>query len=321
MPVIPPRPAPRGAGAAQRGARAKAWAWQAAVVVLVAAVVAALALLTLHNMRLRGIQGGFGFLADPAGFEIGEGWLPFDASQPYWRAFLSGLANTLRAAVAGIVLCTLLGVALGLGRVGRNALLRGVCRAVTEAVRNVPLLLQLLTWYLALTELLPGVDTPWSFAGWLFLSKAGLAWGAQDGPALTPEYLAVVLGLALYTSAYVAEIVRAGIAAVPAGQLEAAASLGLARRQVMRRVVLPQALRLILPPLASQYLNLTKNSSLAVAVGYPELVSIANTSLNQSGRAVECIAIVMAVYLLLSLLTAWVMRVVERRTGRWWAGA
>ncbi|MBE7941605.1 ABC transporter permease subunit, partial [Ramlibacter aquaticus] len=209
----------------------------------------------------------------------------------------------------------------GLGRVGRNALLRGLCRACVEAVRNVPLLLQLLTWYLLLTEFLPAVDAPASLAGLLFLSKAGLAWGAQDGPALSPEYLAVVLGLSVYTAAYVAEIVRAGIAAVPAGQLEAAAALGLPARRTLRLVVLPQALRLILPPLASQYLNLTKNSSLAVAVGYPELVSVANTSLNQSGRAVECIAVIMAVYLLLSLLTAGLMRWAEHRAGGWWAGA
>ena len=108
-------------------------------------------------------------------------------------------------------------------------------------------------------------------------------------------------------------MVRAGIAAVPQGQVEAALSLGLSRRQALRRVVLPQALRVIVPPLTGQYLNLTKNSSLAVAVGYPELVSVVNTALNQTGRAVECVAVIMAVYLSLSLLTAGVMNLYNRR--------
>jgi general L-amino acid transport system permease protein len=126
----------------------------------------------------------------------------------------------------------------------------------------------------------------------------------EGGGALTPEYLAVLIGLVLYTSAFVAEVVRGGIASVSLGQHEASASLGLSRWHSMRLVVLPQALRVIIPPMTNQFLNLTKNSSLAVAVGYPDLVSIANTSLNQTGRAVECIAIIMAIYLTTSLLTS-----------------
>ena len=124
------------------------------------------------------------------------------------------------------------------------------------------------------------------------------------GLTMTPEFMAVLTGLVLYTSAFIAEVVRAGIASVAHGQTEAAASLGLRKGRTMRLVVLPQALRVIIPPLTSQYLNLTKNSSLAVAIGYPDVVSIANTSLNQTGRAVECIAIIMAVYLTISLATA-----------------
>jgi general L-amino acid transport system permease protein len=117
----------------------------------------------------------------------------------------------------------------------------------------------------------------------------------------------------LYTSSYVAEVVRAGIASVPLGQHEAAAALGVPRRRALRLIVLPQAMRLIIPPLTNQYLNLTKNSSLAVAVGYPDIVSIANTSLNQTGRAVECIAIIMLVYLTLSLSTSALMNWFNRR--------
>jgi general L-amino acid transport system permease protein len=129
----------------------------------------------------------------------------------------------------------------------------------------------------------------------------------EQGGALSPEYLAVLLGLTLYTAAFVAEVVRGGIQSVSLGQSEAAAALGLSRSQTMRLVMLPQALRVIIPPLTNQYLNLTKNSSLAVAIGYPDVVSISNTAINQTGRAPECIAIVMLVYLTTSLSTSLLM--------------
>ena len=132
------------------------------------------------------------------------------------------------------------------------------------------------------------------------------------GGAVTPEFLTVLLGLTIYTASYIAEIVRAGIQSVPFGQHEASAALGLHRAQEMRFVQLPQALRVIIPPLTSQYLNLTKNSSLAVAVGYPDLISITTTSLNQTGRAIECIAIAMACYLTMSLVTAALMNLYNR---------
>jgi general L-amino acid transport system permease protein len=121
------------------------------------------------------------------------------------------------------------------------------------------------------------------------------------GSTISPEYGALLFGLVLYTSAYVADIVRSGIQAVPLGQWEAAGALGLRPPAVLRLVVLPQALRVIIPPMTSQYLNLTKNSSLAVAIGFQDIVSIANTELNQTGQAIEGIAIIMAVYLTISL--------------------
>ena len=129
----------------------------------------------------------------------------------------------------------------------------------------------------------------------------------ENGGALTPEFLALLIGLTLYTAAFVAEVVRGGIQSVPQGQAEAASALGLSQSHSMRLVQLPQALRVIIPPLTNQYLNLTKNSSLAVAIGYPDVVSIANTAINQTGRAVECIALIMVVYLTTSLLTALLM--------------
>ena len=133
------------------------------------------------------------------------------------------------------------------------------------------------------------------------------------GAALSPEFATLLVGLVTYTAAFIAEIVRAGILSVPRGQREAARSLGLARGDEMRRVVLPQALRLMVPPLTSQYLNLTKNSSLAVAIGYPDLVSIANTTMNQTGQAIEGVAVIMAVFLTISLSISAFMNAYNRR--------
>lgn len=127
------------------------------------------------------------------------------------------------------------------------------------------------------------------------------------GMVLTPEFVALLVGLTLYTSAFVTEIVRAGIQAVPNGQWEAGRSLGLSGGRIMRLIVLPQALRVIIPPLTSQYLNLTKNSSLAVAIGYPDLINISNTVINQTGQALEVIFIFMAIYLTISLTTSAIM--------------
>ncbi|MFM9879758.1 MAG: amino acid ABC transporter permease [Burkholderiaceae bacterium] len=305
---------------------------------LLAGLLALLALLvwnTHQNLRARGIPSGFDFLWQPAGFGIGESLWRFDAAQSYAQAFVAGLGNTLRVALPGIALATVLGTLVGVGRLSGNALLRGVCRAYVEWFRNIPLLLHLLMAYLLLTEFLPDPAAAIQL-GPLFWSKGGLSfpvplWDAgalwwslprqgefavEGGGALTPEFLALWLGLSLYTAAFVAELVRAGIASVPQGQRQAAQALGLRPGQVLRAVVMPQALRLIVPPLTNQYLSLTKNSSLAVAIGYPELVSIANTAINQTGRAVECIAIVMAVYLSLSLLTALAMNAYNQRVRR-----
>ncbi|MDO8447458.1 MAG: ABC transporter permease subunit [Rhodoferax sp.] len=370
----------------------KSWSWrsqafrgfiyQLVAIGLIAAVVWFIAHNTMYNMKIRGIQSGFDFLTGPAGFDIGESLFPFDSAQPYWQAFLVGLSNTLRVAILGIILTTILGTLLGVGRFSRNALVRGVCYAYVEFFRNVPVLLQLLMWYLLFTEALPAAADAWT-VGPLFLSKGGLSYpipvwatghlwavfgllagivlaviyrrwayrqfeatgklksmfwvpvaivlagavlgwlagGApteldspfkgefsiEKGGSLTPEFLAVLLGLTVYTAAFVAEVVRSGIQSVARGQGEAAAALGLNPGQSMRLVMLPQALRVIIPPMTNQFLNLTKNSSLAVAIGYPDVVSIANTALNQTGRAVECISIVMLVYLSTSLATSLLM--------------
>jgi general L-amino acid transport system permease protein len=137
------------------------------------------------------------------------------------------------------------------------------------------------------------------------------------GSRIIPEFVALTLALSTYTGAFIAEVVRGGILAVHKGQMEAGSSLGLSRGATLRLVVVPQALRVILPPLTNQYLNLTKNSSLAVAIGYPDLVSVfAGTSLNQTGQAIEIIGITMGVYLLISLITSVIMSFYNWRIGR-----
>jgi general L-amino acid transport system permease protein len=298
-----------------RSQRVRAWCYQVALIGVLILLVGWLLHNTLGNMRMRGIQSGFDFLLDPAGFDIGESMFAFTSTQTYGAAFLVGLFNTLRVSCIAIVICTLWGTVLGIGRLSSNALAKGLCYAYTELFRNIPLLLQLLMWYVVLVEWMPDTETPLRFRDWVLLSKEGLAlpWLMSEGLTLTPEFLALTWGLTLYTSAFVAEVIRSGIQSVPLGQVEAALSIGLSPWQRLRLVVLPQALRLIVPPLTNQYLNAIKNSSLAVAIGYPDLVSISNTTLNQTGRAVECIAIVMAVYLTLSLLTASGMNYFNRR--------
>jgi general L-amino acid transport system permease protein len=135
----------------------------------------------------------------------------------------------------------------------------------------------------------------------------------EGGTTLSPEFAALLLGLVLYTAAFVAEIVRAGIQAISRGQVEAAMSMGLKPGQVLRLVILPQALRVIIPPLTSQMLNLTKNSTLAIAIGFPDFVSVANTTINQTGQAIEGVGMIMVVYLFFSLSTSAFMNWYNKR--------
>jgi general L-amino acid transport system permease protein len=371
---------------ARRRARLqREWLLQGGLALFVVALAAGLAQNVAANLEARQIKSGFGFLSDPAGFNIGELLFEFSARDSYLRAFAVGMANTLRVSAAGIVLASALGVIVGLMRLSRHALVAGFGAAYVEVFRNTPLLIQLLAIYLLVTELLPDSSAALALEGIALLSKQGLqiavpapgllalvtalaigavagvavllaarrwlpvgaglvgivaallaglgAWLAvgavagwsrpvvdgfliSGGASLTPEFLALWLGLALFTSAFIAELVRAGALAVPVGQSNAAFALGLTRRQAMASVIFPQALRLAIPPLASQYMNLIKNSSLAVVIGYPDLVSIANTSINQNGQALEVIVIIMAVYLSLNLLVAVVMGAVNARVTR-----
>ncbi|WP_291297053.1 amino acid ABC transporter permease [Elioraea sp.] len=330
------------------------------------------------NMAARGLQFGFGFLDRPAGIPIGEAMVAYTPANTYARALFVGLLNTLRVAIVGCILCTILGVLLGVARLSSNPLLRVLVGGYIEVIRNTPLVLQLVFWHAIVLQMppvrqalspLPGVflsqrgmkipglivdTTFWvmlatlaaGIVGWIMLVRherarqaatgerrstlakglglvivlpgavtaalGGIAiewpelrgFNFQGGLTMSPEFVALLVGLTVYTSAFVAEIVRGGIQSVAKGQWEAAHALGLGPGRIMRLVILPQALRVIIPPQTSQYLNLTKNSSLAVVIGYPDLVSIANTSINQTGQAVEVITIFMTVYLLISLVTS-----------------
>jgi len=269
---------------------------------------------TVANLEARRIASGFHFLGREAGFEIGESFfLRYGAADSYLRALVVGLVNTLMVAGIGIVLATGLGTAIGLFRLSNNYLLRALCTAYVEFMRNVPLLVQLFFWYAVITEALPQAREALNPLPGFFLSNRGIffpsftsmpvleGFNFSGGIAISPEFTALLVGLVTYTAGFIAEIVRAGVLSIRRGQWEAAQAVGLTRPQTLRHVVLPQALRVVVPPMTSQYLDLTKNSSLAVAIGYPDLVSIANTAINQTGQAIEGIGIIMLVYLTISL--------------------
>ncbi len=316
-----------------RDRRVLPWLVQGVVALLVLLLVAFLLGNLVRNLSAAGMLLSFRWLQQPAGFDISETLLPFDAGLPYWRGLLAGLVNTLRAVLVGLVGATTLGTLVGLASFSPNALLRGLARAYVELIRNIPLLLQLVFWYFVVFLALPNGAAALQLPG-LVLAKSGLylAWFGEGlrwgGPALvdgvwraplrfTVEFAALVTGLVVYTGAFISEVVRGGITAVPRGQWEAAASLGLGPLSTLRRIVLPQALRVIVPGLNTQYISLAKNSALAVAVGYTDLYSVAETTLNQTGRAVEVILILLGSYLVIDLvisaLMGWLNRLVRIR--------
>jgi general L-amino acid transport system permease protein len=350
---------------------------------------------TITNLTKRNIASGFDFLNKASGFDLIQSLIVFTSESSYGQALLAGFLNTLLVSSIGVLLATLLGFIIGIMRLSRNWLLSSIATLYIEAIRNVPLLLQMFVWYGVVLKSLPGPRQAINISDMFFLSNRGLnmpdtvygdsAWlglaglaagiiGAivlrswarkrqaatgqpfpyvltgiamilalpvlallvagwpitfdypvlggfnfSGGTVIIPEFMALLVALSIYTASFIAEIVRAGIQAVSHGQTEAANALGMRSGITTRLVVIPQAMRVIIPPLASQYLNLTKNSSLAVAIGYPDLVATGGTVLNQTGQAVEVVMIWMIVYLSLSLITSgfmnWFnarMRLVER---------
>ena len=368
--------------------RSRGLIFQLLVLLGVALLIAVIVSNTIANLQRAGLAAGFGFLFDQAFFDINQRLIEYTSTSTFGRALLVGMLNTVLVAAMGIVAATALGFFAGVLRLSPNFLLSRLVGAYVEVTRNVPLLLQIIFWWVVLSGLPKvrdsltvgdaiflnnrGVRLPapllepgfeWVLAaavagivatvavsrwakrrqnrsgqrfpvGWAGLALivgapllayglagAPLAWDVPEptrfnfrgGFNVTPELVALWFALSTYTGAFISEIVRAGILSVSRGQTEAARSLGLHRGQTMRLIIIPQALRVIIPPLTSQYLNLTKNSSLAIAIGYQDLVSIGGTILNQSGQALEVVGIWMAVYLSLSLLTSLFMNWYNRR--------
>lgn len=346
-----------------------------------------------ENLRAQRITSGFEFLSNTAGFAVSQTLIAYSEGDTYTRVFFVGLLNTLLVSVIGIIFATIIGFAVGLGRLSPNWLLARISSGYVELVRNLPLLFQILFWYLAVLASLPGPRQSLSIHDTVFLNNRGFVvprmidqagmtpllialavavvasialwirarrqfretgkifrvrwivlmlivglpalailifgrpftlempvlrgFNFAGGSRIIPELVALVVALSTYTAAFIAEIVRSGVQSVHKGQMEAGASLGLSRGKTLRLIVVPQAMRVILPPLTNQYLNLLKNSSLAVAIGYPDLVSVfAGTTLSQTGQAIEIIAITMGVYLLLSLITSGVMTLYGWRLSR-----
>jgi general L-amino acid transport system permease protein len=258
-----------------------------------------------RNLAQRGLQLGFNFLNSQAGFAIAETPIPYDPQDSYLRVLTIGLLNALKVVGWGILLATGVGISVGVARLSNNWLIRKLTLVYVEVFRNTPLLLQLLFWYFAVFLQLPDANTPYTFLGFIVLSNQGVT--LPGNTQLSPEFSALLVGITLYTGAFIAEIVRGGIQAVPKGQWEAAKALGLKPNLTMRWVIFPQALRIMIPQLTSQYLNLAKNSSLAIAVGYPDIYATASTTFNQTGRAVEVMVLLMSTYLVMSLLISLVM--------------
>ena len=364
--------------------RFRGWIAQALVLMLLFGV-AAFAIYNIgHNLHNAGITTGFGFLNEPSGFDISQTLVEYSSRDTYARALLVGILNTLLVAGLGIFFSTFLGFFLGVIRLSPNWLVSRMAAAYTEIIRNIPLLLQVLFWYLAILAPLPGPRLAMHFNGLVFLCNRGLqipkplwepgfaatplallagilfTWlvarfnhhrqnrtgkrlpvywiGAslivglplialvvtgfpihweipvlkgfnfKGGITVLPELIALWLALTLYAATFIGEYVRSGIMSVDRGQREAAEALGYRPWMIYRLIIIPQAMRVITPPLISQYLTLVKNSSLAVVIGYPDLVHVfAGTALNQSGQAVEIISITMAVYLAISLFISLLM--------------
>jgi general L-amino acid transport system permease protein len=347
----------------------------------------------IEGLRKANLLPSLSFLSQPTGFAISESVIPYSTDSSYGQAFLVGILNTVRVAVVGIVLASLLGIVVGICRLSSNWLLRNVATAYVEIVRNIPLLLQLIFWFLLTKEFprvqesvnlgglfylhnrgvtmawpregddfaawvpwlwvglaaglifylvrrvqfarrdRPGVAAPWALLiaggvillGMVMVRLTGGQWplflelpqlnrfNFVGGAMVTPSFAALLIGLVVYTATYISEIVRSGIQAVSKGQREAARALGLSNGQALRLVIFPQALRIMIPPLTSQYLNLTKNSSLAVVIAYPDLFYVGNTINNQTGQAVPVILMLMLSYLSVSLLTSLVMNWYNRK--------
>jgi len=376
-------------GAPWRDRTLRRWFLQIIVAAALLSFIGLLVAIAAGNLARQGIATGFGFLFREARFEISESAIAYSAADSYGRALLVGFLNTLKVSLLAILLATVIGTAVGIARLSSNRLLAWVAGVYVEALRNIPLLLQLSFWYGLLTITLPSPRAALNPIDGVYLSNRGIvlptlapheafgyaglalafgmvavfllasfasrrqketghrpiiapaalllltapalaAWYFGGAPTLldvprlqgfnfvggarmSPEFGALLIGLTAYSATFIAETVRGGIQSVSAGQSEAGRALGFRPGLIMRLIVLPQALRTIIPPLTSQYLNMIKNSSLGVAIAYPDLVAVGNVTMNQTGQAIEVVSIFMIVYLSISLAIAAFMNWYNRR--------
>lgn len=273
----------------------------------------------LSNLEVRGISRGFDFLSVQAGFQIIQSLIPYDESSTYLSAFFVGLLNTLLVSLIGVFFATFIGMVVGVARYLAHPILQLLAKVWIGTLRNIPLLLQIFFVYFAVLQSLPEPRNSINFFDVFFINNRGVYFptffeGTWQVPVLEgfdfvgggfviPELIALAVGLSFYTSAYIGELVFASLKSVSHGLWEASSSLGLTTTQALRFVVIPEAYKVLVPPLTSQYLNIVKNSSLAAAIGYPDLVAVfSGTVLNQTGQAIEVIAMTMMVYLTISLI-------------------
>ena len=281
---------------------------QIGTVVLVLTLVGVLFNNLAVNLLRTGLGLSFDWLSRPAGFALAESSLAYQPSDNYAWALLMGWLNSLKVIVAGLITATVLGVMAGAARRSINPFLRGLSAVYVGLVRQIPLLLQLLFWYFVALLGLPQ-QNPSPLGSILSFTNQGIA---VLGIHLSVEFTAVLLGLSVFTGASIAEVVRGGLDSVARGQWEAFRSLGLSEGMGLRRVVLPQALPAIIPGLSSQYLNLAKNSTLAIAVGYADIYAVSDTTITQTGRAIEGFLLLLLSFLLLNLLINAGMQLMNR---------
>lgn len=258
----------------------------------------------------------------PAGFDIGDALIAFQASDSYLWAFVVGLINTLLMAFTAGVGAMALGTLVGVGLVVSNRTSQGALRVFVELMRNLPKLLWLLVVYIVMVNTLPAVEHALHPLPGVYLSNQGLVvpgfdfssgeftlaevgrFGFDGGWQIPMQFVALWLTLTVYHGAQVGEIVRGGLQAIAKGQWEAAIALGLSLKLRLKLVILPQVMQRIIPSLISQFINLLKNTSIGLAIGFTDLMSVASTTINQAFKPFEVMVIIMGTYLALGILLA-----------------
>jgi len=265
----------------------------------------------INNLIINLIRTDLGFnfswLLKPSSFALAEHALPYSPSDSYAWALLIGWLNSLKVIFISLFLSTILGIIIGLSRTGKNTILNIISSFYITIIRQTPLLLQLMFWYFVGFL---GLKNNFLYFSNLFkINNQGIEF---FGLSFTSEFSALIIGLSVFTSAFIGEVIRGGIISVPKGQWESFRSLGISESNGLIRVIIPQALPAIIPGLTNQFLNLAKNSTLAIAIGYSDIYAINDTIINQTGRAIECFIILLFTFLILNLLITNIMETINK---------